>query len=144
MYNVQDDEDESISNSSSSTSSMVFRKYSSDSISDSDSNIAYENDSDSSASLASNEDSDSFEEMLVAFALMTNESLDTIQILMNELFTFSTLRQSEIDSCRVPNLPRMKRTFESMSDHECYDWTRFTKSQLIELKAYFLQILKLK
>ena len=24
-----------------------------------------------------------------------------------------------------------------MSDHECYDWTRLTKSQLMELKAYF-------
>ena len=37
MYNAEDDEDESISDSSSSTSPMVFRKYSSDSISESDS-----------------------------------------------------------------------------------------------------------
>ena len=47
------------------------------------------------------------------------------------------MRQSDIDSCLVPNVPKMKRSFDSLTDHECYDWTRFTKDQLIELKIHF-------
>ena len=147
MYINDDEEDDSISEFSSSNSSIFMTNSDSD---DSESmndneyekippliNRVPDNDSDSDFSDFSSNESDTREEMLVAFALLTNLSLDTVQRMMNELLMFSSLRQSDIDSCLVPNVPKMKRSFDSLTDHECYDWTRFTKDQLIELKIHF-------
>ena len=126
MINHEEDEEETFSVSSSSKSSLNVTNYFSDS--NSESSILNKNESNSDLSIQFSDDNDAHEERLIAFSLLTNVSIDSIQTMMNELFIFSSLQQLEVDSCNLPNLPKMKRTFDSLTNHECYGWTRFSRA----------------
>ena len=89
----------------------------------------------------SDEDDDMYEQFLVYLSLLYNETLNFIHEIHNEMFDHTVLRQSDVAMLNHHTVPKINRVIADLDETDARTWTRFTKSQLLELKdLFFLNI----
>ena len=70
---------------------------------------------------------------------MTNISIDILDTYCQQLFEFSSIRQSDMDLSLTVRLPKSKRQISDLTETESLDWTRFTKEQLYQIRNIFFE-----